>query len=315
MQVTPKISIVTPTYNQGMFIEETIQSILDQGYPNLEYIIMDGGSTDNTVEIIKKYEKYLAYWVSEKDRGQSHAINKGLVKCTGEIFNWINSDDYYEGKVFQRVADLFAQDGVHMVAGRSRIFGGEKEWISAGTKFPEFRDNRVIHPSIDQPATFFSMEAVRKFGLLSDGLHYTMDLEWLLKFWLLFGKDKAIFIDDVIINFREHPNSKTVSSQKLFSNDRIKIYQSILYQLGAGVPEPQDYQFIFPMPISVSLEIMARISNRYVFHEMQVAFSVKDYDRYKKLSRLVVLPFLSMEDHTLYKKQVTLLPFKKFLGL
>jgi glycosyltransferase involved in cell wall biosynthesis len=91
----PKISIVTPSFNQGMFLEKTILSVLEQGYPNLEYIIIDGGSSDNSVEIIKKYEKHLAYWESEPDQGQSHAINKGFERATGEIFGWLNSDDWY----------------------------------------------------------------------------------------------------------------------------------------------------------------------------------------------------------------------------
>ena len=89
----PKITIITPSYNQGQFIEETILSVINQGYPNLEYIIMDGGSTDNTVEVIKKYSDHINYWVSEKDKGQSNAINKGLHRATGDIINWLNSDD------------------------------------------------------------------------------------------------------------------------------------------------------------------------------------------------------------------------------
>src|SRR5437870_5518796 len=89
----PRISMVTPSYNQGPFIRDTILSVLGQGYPNLEYLIIDGGSTDSTVEIIKEYEKHLSYRVSEKDNGQSHAINKGFRKATGEILMWLNSDD------------------------------------------------------------------------------------------------------------------------------------------------------------------------------------------------------------------------------
>src|SRR5687767_11548136 len=88
----PRITIVTPSFNQAQFLEETIRSVLLQGYPNLEYIIIDGGSTDKSVDIIKKYEQWLAYWVSEPDRGQSDAINKGFEKATGEVFAWINSD-------------------------------------------------------------------------------------------------------------------------------------------------------------------------------------------------------------------------------
>src|SRR6185312_15779847 len=91
--IGPRVSIVTPSYNQGQFIEETIRSVLLQGYSNLEYIVIDGGSTDNTVEIIKRYEPWLSYWVSEPDAGQTNAINKGFAVATGEIFGFINSDD------------------------------------------------------------------------------------------------------------------------------------------------------------------------------------------------------------------------------
>src|SRR5687768_13083798 len=104
---SPKISIITPSYNQGRFIEETILSVINQNYPNLEYIIIDGGSTDNTVEIIRKYEQHLAYWVSEKDGGQSEAINKGFKKATGDIVCWINSDDFFMPGALSKVADCF----------------------------------------------------------------------------------------------------------------------------------------------------------------------------------------------------------------
>ena len=91
----PRITIVTPSFNQGQFLEETIRSVLLQGYPNLEYIIIDGGSNDNSIEIINRYKNWISYWISEKDRGQAHAINKGIDRSTGEVLAWLNSDDVY----------------------------------------------------------------------------------------------------------------------------------------------------------------------------------------------------------------------------
>jgi len=109
-QSWPKISIVTPSFNQGTYLEKTIRSVLLQGYPNLEYIIIDGGSTDQSVEIIKKYESWVDFWVSEEDRGQSHAINKGLEKATGELLGWLNSDDYFLPDALFKLARSYLED-------------------------------------------------------------------------------------------------------------------------------------------------------------------------------------------------------------
>jgi glycosyltransferase involved in cell wall biosynthesis len=109
-QPWPRISIITPSFNQRPFIEETIRSVLLQGYPNLEYIIMDGGSTDGSVDIILKYQPWLTYWVSEKDNGQADAINKGLDHATGEIANWLNSDDLLYLGALKKVATGYAED-------------------------------------------------------------------------------------------------------------------------------------------------------------------------------------------------------------
>ncbi len=126
----PKISIVTPSFNQGQFIEETIRSVLLQGYPNLEYIIIDGGSTDEAVDIIKKYERWLTYWVSETDRGQSHAINKGFNISKGEITAWINSDDFYLHGAFGKISRFFSENtDVDMVFGDCHIVNEKVEVV------------------------------------------------------------------------------------------------------------------------------------------------------------------------------------------
>src|SRR5689334_14364587 len=105
--MTLKLSIVTPSFNQAQYLEETIKSVLDQAYPDLEYIVIDGGSRDNSVEIIKRYETHLAYWISEPDRGQTHAINKGLARATGDIVAYINSDDVYMPGAFEAAVTKF----------------------------------------------------------------------------------------------------------------------------------------------------------------------------------------------------------------
>src|SRR6266852_3950433 len=120
----PKLSIVTPSFNQGRFLEETIQSVLDQRYEPLEYIIIDGGSTDESLEVIRRYEKHLAYWISEKDRGQVDAINKGLKRTTGDIFAFINSDDVYLPGTFAAVAEYFENHSAsEWVCGDTIMFG------------------------------------------------------------------------------------------------------------------------------------------------------------------------------------------------
>jgi glycosyltransferase involved in cell wall biosynthesis len=118
----PKISIVTPSYNQGQYLEQTILSVIGQNYPNLEYIIMDGGSTDNSVDVIKKYQNFLTYWISEPDNGMYEAINKGFQKSTGEIMGWINSDDKLHPNSLYTISEIFQLAGVNWITGAPTIF-------------------------------------------------------------------------------------------------------------------------------------------------------------------------------------------------
>ena len=151
----PKLTIVTPSYNQGTFIEETIRSILLQNYPNLEYIVIDGGSSDQTVEILKKYSPWISYWRSEKDRGQGHAINLGFSLAAGDYYAWINSDDYYLAKVFHRIARTFINTRVKFIYGYGLSYQVSKNQFDLVKVLP-FWDFFIKIPSLLQPSTFWA---------------------------------------------------------------------------------------------------------------------------------------------------------------
>jgi len=229
----PKISIVTPSFNQGKYLEQTILSIINQKYPNLEYIIIDGGSTDDSVEIIRKYERHLTYWVSEKDNGQCDAINKGLNRITGELFNWINSDDYLEDGALFMVADAYKTEPEKKIFcfGLNYLNGNKKELFKPKNN-PNDRVQCFCAPAISQPATFFSVNAIQKIGALNLQLHYSMDYEWWLKFMFLFGNE-SIFVDsEPIATFRIHEDAKTSKGNDNFANDMANILYSLSESVG-----------------------------------------------------------------------------------
>jgi glycosyltransferase involved in cell wall biosynthesis len=177
-----KITIVTPSFNQGSFLEQTILSVIGQQYPNLEYIIMDGGSTDNSVEVIKKYESHLAHWESEKDRGQAHAINKGFAMATGSIFGWINSDDFYLPGTLSFIADRLDVQSPELLFGNCLHFVDDQErgYGSNVRKEYERRDLRLADYII-QPSSFWTRDAWRKVGILDESLHFGFDWEWFIR--------------------------------------------------------------------------------------------------------------------------------------
>ena len=173
----PRISIVTPSYNQGQFIEETIRSILLQGYPDLEYIIIDGGSTDQSVDIIKKYEPWLTYWVSEKDRGQVHAINKGLAKSSGEIFQWINSDDVLLFSAIPYIATAFSGDAV-----ATPVLVGKTGRNSITLYNRDLTIKYILHGRaiFSQPGLWLPTSKLELIEIRED-LHYAFDWDMLIR--------------------------------------------------------------------------------------------------------------------------------------
>jgi len=207
--ILPKISIITPSYNQGKYLEKTILSVLDQGYPNLEYIIIDGGSTDESVEIIRKYQDRLAYWVSEPDRGQSHAINKGFERATGDILAWLNSDDWYVAGALLAVAEAFTSNpDVGAVVGAGEMVDGEGTLIHHNE--PLTITTQTLLDWSDaffcQPSCFFSQKAWSACGLLDENFHFAMDLDLWFKIAARFRFDR---IEQVLSVSLVHADAKT----------------------------------------------------------------------------------------------------------
>ncbi len=183
----PRISIVSPSYNQGRFLERTILSILNQNYPNLEYIIMDGGSTDNSVEIIKRYEKHLAHWTS-KDAGQGDALRRGFRLCTGDILAYLNSDDVYLPGVLQRVACVFRDKPDTDVVYGNKYLTDEQDSIIGERRFTPY-----ISPisrfgfiyggfGISQPASFWTRELYHRVGEIDPNFIHCMDTDLFVRF-------------------------------------------------------------------------------------------------------------------------------------
>jgi len=214
----PRISIVTPSYNQGRFIEETIRSVLLQGYPNLEYIIIDGGSTDGSVEVIRKHEPWLTYWVSEPDRGQADALNKGFAHAHGDIVAWLNSDDTYEPCTLQRVGQEFGEDQTKAVIYGDCNYVDENGNITYFLRHPYVTFDSLIrywNPSWPpQPSVFFRREVLEKVGPLNCDLHFAIDYD----LWLRIAQDHEFrHIEHTLANHRLHGESKTSLGWEVFA--------------------------------------------------------------------------------------------------
>ncbi|WP_341327607.1 glycosyltransferase family 2 protein [Methylotuvimicrobium sp. KM2] len=205
----PKISIVTPSFNQGEFIEETIRSVLLQNYPNLEYVIIDGGSTDDSVEIIKKYEPWLTYWVSEKDRGQSHAINKGFERCNGDIFNWFCSDDILLPNALHRISAHLELDNIcWLVSGALRLDEHSKKITKS--EIPKSVDVHTFlfwrSKGIAQPSIFWNKKLQDITQKVREDLHYCMDIDLWFNFYKVTPPE---ILEEYLSCRRIHTTAKT----------------------------------------------------------------------------------------------------------
>jgi glycosyltransferase involved in cell wall biosynthesis len=224
MPLQPLVSILTPSYNQGRFLEETIQSVLAQDYPNLEYLIVDGGSSDGSVEIIQRYANRLTWWVSEPDRGQTDALNKGFTHAGGEIFAWLNSDDtYLPGAVSAAVISLQSHPEASLVYAGANLIDEGGRIIG---RFPSRQTdlNRLLRGSvhIPQQAAFFRSTAWREVAPLDPSFQFAMDYD----LWVRLAKlAPLVYVPGLWANFRLHGAGKSVAMDDRCYPEMIRVYQ------------------------------------------------------------------------------------------
>jgi glycosyltransferase involved in cell wall biosynthesis len=237
----PRISIITPSFNQAQYLEQTIESILSQKYPNLEYIVIDGGSTDGSAEIIRRYGPHLTYWVSELDKGQTDAINKGLRRATGEILAYLNSDDYYVPGAFKAVADHFrSRPESDLIHGRCRFVDqvGTKigEQVARIETYCEILDLWGVwwqQRQFVQPEVFWTRRIAEKIGPLRDDLHYVMDYNY----WMRILKAGGMVgrLDREVACFRRTPAQKSTHSSRV-AEELLKVVQTELWDRTTQIP-------------------------------------------------------------------------------
>lgn len=218
MKNYPKISVITPSFNQAEFIEDTIRSVLGQQYPNLEYIVCDGGSTDDTPKILQKYDSQISYWCSEKDKGQSDAINKGMRRATGDIVCWINSDDVLLPGTLRTVAEFFQK---HPDTDFANGYTVEIDRQGTIINFTHIVMNRFFFRhgcyNISQPGMFWKREIFDKIGYLNESFHAKMDVEWLIRVYEAGLKVRRI--NRNLGAIRIYPETKTAQNGSIWQRD------------------------------------------------------------------------------------------------
>jgi hypothetical protein len=221
----PLISLVTPSFNQAKFLEETILSIRDQDYKFVEHIVIDGGSTDGSCEILEKYSDSLKFWVSEPDEGQAHAINKGLRHCSGQIFNWINSDDLLLPGALTTIAEAWRQHPGHVLVGDTLILDS----INGGSTYIKHRgvtlENMIRiweggRMNWVQPGTFLPLDLLTRVGPIDQTLRYTFDRDLMCR---ILRTAPVSYLESAIASFRLQPNSKTVLEAECWATEQAQV--------------------------------------------------------------------------------------------
>ena len=239
-----RITIITPSLNQAGYLDQTIRSVLGQDYPHLEYIVIDGGSTDGSVDIIRKYQSHIAYWVSEKDQGQAHAINKGLERATGDIIGYLNSDDYYLDGALARVAECFSRQGdVDLLHGRCRVV--DQDGMELGkhtgsiTRYDEILDLWDVwwnRRNFVQPEVFWTKRIGDKIGRFREDLSWVMDYEYWLR--ILRAGARVGFIDAELAAFRLQPAQKSTQPERT-AKELLKVVRPYIFSKDCSISRPR----------------------------------------------------------------------------
>jgi len=254
----PKISIVTPSYNFAKYIEDCINSVLEQNYPNFEHIIIDGGSTDGTVEILKKYPHLK--WISEPDEGQTDAINKGFKMITGDIIAWLNADDYYHPNIFYKIADIFNKTNIKWIYGNSEFVDKYGNLLCKKKALPYSKTVLKIGGFlIHQPSVFLKREILNEIGYPDKNFHGVMDIEW---FNRIANKYDPLPINIYFSSFRWHESSKSSSPKN--SKHFYRSLQERIYVTKRNYPFLSPFFSISPIMTNKVLVNLSRIIKLYL---------------------------------------------------
>jgi glycosyltransferase involved in cell wall biosynthesis len=236
-----RISIVTPTLNQAATLRETIESVLTQDHPDLEYWVFDAGSSDGTQAILREYEHDSRFhWCSEPDQGQSDAVNKGLARATGDIFNWLNSDDYLVPGALKKVARAFqASPQPDIVSGLTGEFRhpGPEVYNYIRLQVRSSPEETITVGVFCQPSTFWRTDIFRALGGLETSLHFTMDWHLWVKYLARYGQDKILLLPDPLAHYRHHARAKTSKDSGKFYGDVDRVF----HDLNAAVHAPPEF--------------------------------------------------------------------------
>ena len=299
---SPRISIIIPSFNQGRYLEETLLSVINQQYPNLELFVVDGGSTDNSVEIIKKYEQHITWWVSEKDKGQSEAINKGFKKASGEIINWLCSDDLLTPGTLHKVADYFskATEDTGLVHGGTTHFYGKRDLLNDWGYSDPSLERYLSGMAFSQPSAFVRKKYLDMVGgRVNENLHYGMDYDLYCR---LACVCRFLPVKEIFSRYRNHKKSKSHVEQSSFISDWNRVFVNLCKNAGwddvlkeislSGFFEKELFSFYVPFSFTPDRSILDKADKKkIVFYHY--SYLLKSWYRSgwvgksKKLSELI----------------------------